>query len=187
MPDYASLLPDTRISGRPRATLTNLHEICRRTGIEVRYNEDWEREEIKTPTTEFGARSSWGWLLSECAMFDFPVSHLPRLVKVMAAANPYCPAEPHRAWNPEDVVCSMLRGELDWGAAREHWAWMSANEAVQRVWPGAMPTKSQLTKAGQLIMRFNGYRSRRTAVKRLLLVPPLLSEERRQMQGRMCA
>lgn len=176
--DYASLLPDTRNGNRPLSTVANLEEICRRADIEVRWNEDAETVEIRVREKDFSSDiSAWGWLISECGSFGFATGRRLRpLVRVLALRNPYVPTVPERGWNPDDPLGSVLRSELDWSAPRRSWRWLSAQELLWSLWQSPA-THSQLTKAGKLIMRFNGYRARRTPSKRLLLVPPLRSEQ----------
>ncbi|MEN6401127.1 MAG: VapE domain-containing protein [Armatimonadia bacterium] len=94
--DWYTPLPDTNNEGKkPIATIENLEEICRRMGVNVRYNVISKEIEILIPGEGFSvdnqANASLAWLTSACSRFRMPTGALGDFLCYMADRNQYNP------------------------------------------------------------------------------------------------
>ena len=93
--DTATPLPWATDKGKPLKHIDNVAEICHRLGVTIRYNVIRKEEELLIPGQSFSldnkANASLAWLVSECALFDFPTDKLPDFITYLADQNPYNP------------------------------------------------------------------------------------------------
>lgn len=93
--NLAEPLSFTTDKGKPIKHIENLSEICRRIGVNVRYNVIAKEEEIIIPGQSFSVdnmgNASLAWLKSECSLFNFPTEHLDGMVTYLADQNQYNP------------------------------------------------------------------------------------------------
>lgn len=113
--DYHSFLPDAADKGKPKATLENLAEVCRRLGVVVRYNVITKEEEVLVPGGEFSVdnrqNASLAWLVSECAKFDMQTAKVPEFVTYLADKNPFNPVTTwikSKPWDGEDRLSDLF-------------------------------------------------------------------------------
>lgn len=109
--DTMTPLPDTTEKGKPISTIENLGEICRRLGVNVRYNVVSKEDEILIPNATFSmdnaANASIAWLESWCARFSMPTGSLPGYVCYLADQNPYNPVATWINSKPWDGVSRL--------------------------------------------------------------------------------
>jgi putative DNA primase/helicase len=93
--DYMTWLPNCNDKGKPLATIDNLREVCRRLGVNIRYNVISKDEELLIPSVGFTvdnrANASIAWLISECAKFRMPTEQVPSFATYLADLNQYNP------------------------------------------------------------------------------------------------
>ncbi len=113
--DYYSFLPDCAGKGKPKATLENLHEVCRRLGVVVRYNVITKEEEVLVPGGEFSVdnrqNASLAWLMSECAKFDMPTAKVAEFIAYLADINQFNPVATwikSIPWDGQDRLSDFL-------------------------------------------------------------------------------
>jgi hypothetical protein len=109
--DYDSPLPHVDEDGFPRNHLENLKEVMRRLGVTCRYNVITKEEELLIPDKAFsldnGANASYGWLESECSLFDFPTSKLQSFLTTIADENLFNPVITWVTSRPWDGVSRL--------------------------------------------------------------------------------
>jgi putative DNA primase/helicase len=113
--DYVEFLPNVTDKGKPKATLENLTEICRRLGVTVRYNVITKEEEILVPGARFSIdnrqNASFAWLLSECAKFNLPTDRVGDFVTYLADCNLFNPVAhwiKSKPWDGEDRLSDLI-------------------------------------------------------------------------------
>lgn len=121
--DIFSALPDTNDRMKPLSTIDNVHEICRRLGITVRYNVIAKEEEILIPDESFSidnqANASFAWLTSWCAKFRMPTANLGDYVTYLSDKNLYNPVAEWVQSKPWDGVsrlpalCATIKAKDD--------------------------------------------------------------------------
>lgn len=106
--DIQTLLPWTTDKGKPIKNIENLKEICRRLGVTVRYNVIKKQEEILIPRQSFSmdneANASLAWLMSECALFNYPTDKVQDFLTYIADENLYNPVTQWITSKPWDGV-----------------------------------------------------------------------------------
>lgn len=106
--NLAEPLAFTNEKGRPLKHIENLREICRRIGVNVRYNVIGKEEEIIIPGQSFSidnqGNASLAWLKSECSLFDFSTDQLDGMVTYLADQNQYNPVAEWIMSKPWDGV-----------------------------------------------------------------------------------
>jgi putative DNA primase/helicase len=103
-----SPLPYVGGRGKPLSTIENLHEICRRLGVIIRYDVIRKDDEILIPGVSFSvdnkANASLAWLASQCAKFNYPTGQIGDFVTFLADQNLYNPAINYVTSKPWDGV-----------------------------------------------------------------------------------
>lgn len=103
-----SPLPYVGARGKPLATIENLHEICQRLGVIVRYDVIRKDDEILIPGVSFSvdnkANASLAWLSSQCAKFNYPTGQIGDFVTFLADQNLYNPAINYVTSRPWDGI-----------------------------------------------------------------------------------
>jgi hypothetical protein len=93
--DYVSPLLWTNEKGKPLKHIDNLSEICRRLGVNIRYDVIKKNEQIIIPDEKFSidneANASLAWLSSECSLFNFPTDKLTDFITYIADQNQFNP------------------------------------------------------------------------------------------------
>lgn len=88
-------LPDLTVKLRPKSTINNVREICRRLGVVVRYNTIKKEEEILIPGHSFSrdnmANASLAWIISWCNQFNVTTGSLGSYLTFLADQNLYNP------------------------------------------------------------------------------------------------
>ncbi len=106
--NLAEPLAFTNEKGKPLKHIENLREICRRIGVNVRYNVIGKEEEIIIPGQSFSidnqGNASLAWLKSECSLFDFSTDQLDGMVTYLADQNQYNPVAEWIMSKPWDGV-----------------------------------------------------------------------------------
>jgi putative DNA primase/helicase len=101
-------LPYIGSRGKPLATIENLHEICRRLDVTIRYDVIRKDDEILIPGVNFSvdnkANASLAWLSSQCAKFNYPTGQIGDFVTFLADQNLYNPAINYVTSRPWDGV-----------------------------------------------------------------------------------
>ena len=113
--DPSAPLPFCTEKGVPLAHIANLKEICRRLGVQVRYNVISKEEEVIIPNQSFSldneGNASLAWLESECSLFKMPTSKLPGFVTYIADQNQYNPVAQwvcSAPWDGKDHLSALL-------------------------------------------------------------------------------
>jgi predicted P-loop ATPase len=113
--DPSSPLPFCTEKGVPLAHISNLKEICRRLGVQVRYNVISKEEEVIIPNQSFSldneGNASLAWLESECSLFKMPTSKLPGFVTYIADQNQHNPVAnwvTSKPWDGQDHLGALL-------------------------------------------------------------------------------
>ena len=103
-----SPLPYISARGKPLATIENLHEICRRLQVTIRYDVIRKDDEILIPGVAFSvdnkANASLAWLTSQCAKFNYPTGSIGDFVTFLADQNLYNPAIQYVTSKPWDGI-----------------------------------------------------------------------------------
>jgi putative DNA primase/helicase len=101
-------LPYIGSRGKPLATIENLHEICQRLQVTIRYDVIRKDDEILIPGVNFSvdnkANASLAWLSSQCAKFNYPTGQIGDFVTFLADQNLYNPAINYVTSRPWDGV-----------------------------------------------------------------------------------
>jgi predicted P-loop ATPase len=101
-------LPYVGSRGKPLATIENLHEICQRLDVTIRYDVIRKDDEIMIPGVNFSvdnkANASLAWLSSQCAKFNYPTGQIGDFVTFLADQNLYNPAINYVTSEPWDGV-----------------------------------------------------------------------------------
>lgn len=109
--DFVTPLPWATSKGKPINHHENLHEICKRLGVVLRYNVIRKEEEIIIPRKGFSmdnaANASLAWLMSQCSVFDYPTSKVGDFVTLLADSNPYNPVVEWVSSKPWDGVSRL--------------------------------------------------------------------------------
>lgn len=123
LPDTIAPLPDVNGSNKPLSTIENLHEICRRLGVVIRYNVITKEEEILIPNESFSvdnqANASLAFLNSWAARFRFPVGQIGDFVTYIADKNLFNPVAEWILSTPWDKktrlqdLCDTLKVEQE--------------------------------------------------------------------------
>lgn len=94
--------------GKPSKHIDNLAEICRRTGVTIRYNVIAKEEEIIIPGKSFSidnmGNAALAWLRSECSLFDFSTDQMDGMVTYLADRNQFNPVAEWVSSRPWDGV-----------------------------------------------------------------------------------
>jgi hypothetical protein len=113
--DPDSPLPFCTEKGIPVAHIANLQEICRRLGVNIRYNVISKEEEVIIPGQSFSldneGNASLAWLESECSLFRMPTAKLPGFVTYIADQNQYNPVAQwvtSKPWDGQDHLSNLL-------------------------------------------------------------------------------
>ena len=105
------LLPDCNERGKPLSTIENLQEICRRLGVNIRYNVISKEEEIVIPNQAFSvdnkANASLAWLTSWCARMKMPTDKVGDYVTYLADQNLFNPVAEWIQSQPWDGVSRL--------------------------------------------------------------------------------
>lgn len=108
-------LPYCTEKGKPLAHIANLAEVCKRLGVQIRYNVISKEEEIIIPGQGFSldneANASLAWLESECSLFSMPTAKLPSFVTYLADRNQYNPVAEwvnSKPWDGQDHLGKLL-------------------------------------------------------------------------------
>jgi hypothetical protein len=114
--DYLTPLPNVKLStGKPIRTFENLHEICLRLGVTLRYNVIAKTEEILIPemgfTKDNEANASLAWLKSESAKFGYNPEWVDGFTIYLSEYNKYNPVInwiESKPWDGEDRLKLLL-------------------------------------------------------------------------------
>ena len=113
--DPSAPLPFCTEKGVPLAHISNLKEICRRLGVQVRYNVISKEEEVIIPNQSFSldneGNASLAWLESECSLFKMPTAKLPGFVTYIADQNQHNPVAQwvcSAQWDGKDHLGALL-------------------------------------------------------------------------------
>ena len=109
--DTLTPLPWTMDNGKPIKNIDNLREICRRLNVTVRYNVIKKEEEILIPGEKFSidneANASFSWVISECALFNYPTDKVGDFMTYLADQNLYNPVAEWVLSKPWDGVSRL--------------------------------------------------------------------------------
>ena len=113
--DHISPLPWTNGKDKPLNHIDNLREICRRMGVQVRYNVVKKTEELIIPgesyTMDNEANASLAWLASECSLFNFQTDKLGDFITYLADQNQYNPVATwigSKPWDGKQRLCELF-------------------------------------------------------------------------------